>query len=107
MKLKEFWEAEAKMEKIYHEKFKYELVIEIKNHSPYNKKFLIYGKAEGDPEDVIKFYLYTGLNSKRTITVDHYSKSKLRIYIPDVKVNFVLFVEDEKGNKKEFTFSVD
>ncbi len=106
MKLKEFWDCKAELNEIIHPKFKYKLLIEIKNHSPYDRKFYIYGKAEGEQKEVMKFYLYTGLNARRTFIVKKYSKEIFKIWIPDVKINFVLIVEDEKGEKKEFTFSL-
>ncbi|MEM4818752.1 MAG: hypothetical protein QXV63_00760 [Candidatus Aenigmatarchaeota archaeon] len=105
MEISDKWILEYKVEPILDPKYSKKLLITIKNHSPYIKKFKIYTeKIEiKDQFTNLRFRMYFTLISPLIISIEKYKKENVEIKIPRLEydINDKISIVVENLDKKE------
>ncbi|MEM1684245.1 MAG: hypothetical protein QW038_01010 [Nanopusillaceae archaeon] len=105
MELEDKWILEYKVESISDQKYSKKLIITIKNHSPYIKKFKIYTEKIDikDQFTNLRFRMYFNLISPIIISIEKYKKENIELKIPnlDYSIEDKISIIVENLDKKE------
>ncbi len=112
--LQDRWDVEVNISKdVDNIRYSKKIILIIKNHSPYIRKFEIGTKYLNfkDQYSALKFRMYYNLISPVVIHIDKYRKEKVEIPIPKVNSspedNIVLYVKNlDKNEEKEIKIYV-
>lgn len=108
MEIKEWWDIEYTVKDIKDRIYSKEIILKIKNHSPFNRTFRILTEEINISDQLsnLKFRMYYNLTSPKDIVVEKYRKEEIEILIPKIinkgkDDNIVISVENlEKKEKK-------
>ena len=112
--LKDVWNVEIKtsfdVDNIIYEK---KVLIIIKNHSPYFRKFEVGTKYINieDQYEALKFRVHYNLISPVVISIDKYRKEIVEVFIPKINHhlgdNIILYVKNlDKNEEKEVQYNL-
>ena len=111
--LQDRWDVEVKIEDANNLRYSKKVILIIKNHSPYIRKFEVGTKSINfrDQYSALKFRIYYNLISPVVIPIDKYRKEKVEILIPKVNSspddNIILYVKNlDKNEEKEIKIYV-